>query len=116
MPAMNTKQKIYFGPPLDLLTRNEGNTMEISGRINRTAERYLGILREHSVEITTEERKCLEQICSAGFLSVEEIQELPDEVRFSRFNIDGLDQERLADKLEEASFADLVAVVESLGY
>ncbi len=113
---MNKKTRIYFGPPLAVLTENEKNTMEISGRINRTAERYLEILRSHRVELTEPERECLMKICSAGVLAPYEIVELPDEVRDSRFNIDGLDKEALIGKLESASFADLVSVVEDLGY
>ena len=45
-----------------------------------------------------------------------EIRELPDEVRLTSFECEGLDKESLAVKLESASFADLVAVVEVLGF
>jgi hypothetical protein len=43
-------------------------------------------------------------------------RELPDEVRFCEFESDELDKEALATKLESASFADLVATVEGLGF
>jgi len=45
-----------------------------------------------------------------------EIEELPFEVTMTRFECEGLDKAALATKLEAASFADLVAVVESLGF
>jgi hypothetical protein len=49
-------------------------------------------------------------------MSPEDIRELPDEVRFSEFESDDLDKEALAEKLESAAFADLVAMVEGLGF
>jgi hypothetical protein len=45
-----------------------------------------------------------------------EIRELPMEVQMSAFQCEGLDKPALAVKLESARFADLVAVVESLGF
>jgi hypothetical protein len=45
-----------------------------------------------------------------------EISELPFEVTVTAFECEGLDKVALAAKLEAASFADLVAVVESLGF
>jgi hypothetical protein len=45
-----------------------------------------------------------------------EIRELPFEVGLTKFECEGLDKAALAKKLEAASFADLVAVVESLGF
>ncbi len=114
---MNKKTKIYFGPPLVLLTENEKNTMEISGKLNRAAERYLEIVRHHhGIELTEPERRCLHKVCEAGYLAPYEILELADDVRSGQFDIDGLDTAALIAKLEAASFADLVAVVEGLGF
>ena len=113
---MNKKTRIYFGPPLALLTERESNTMEISGRINRTAERYLEIIARHQMTLSEPERECLMRICAAGVLAPYEILELPMEVELSKDEIEGLDRAALVKKLESASFADLVAVVESLGY
>lgn len=110
------KTSIFFGPPLAILTSGERNTMEVSGRLNRTAERYLEILREHGLELSEPERRCLADICNIGFMSPLEIRELPFEVRMTRFEAEGLDNGELAEKLEAACFADLVAVVESLGF
>ena len=112
---MNRKTHLYFGPPLMLLTQSEKNTLEISGRVNRAAERYLEILRYHGFELSELERACLTKISGIGFMTPEEIRELPDDVRFCEFETEGLDKESLAEKLEAASFADLVAIVESLG-
>jgi len=113
---MNKKTNLYFGPPLALLTESQTNTLEISGKVNRTAERYLEILRYHGLELSEQERACLTKICGIGFMAPEEIRDLPDEVRFSPFESEGFDKEGLATKLESASFADLVAIVESLGF
>ena len=110
------KTPIFFGPPLAFLTAGQKNTMEISGRINRTAERYLELLRYHGLELSEPERQCLAHICHIGFMSPLEIRELPMEVELTRFDCEGLDKVALAAKLKAASFADLVAVVESLGF
>jgi hypothetical protein len=73
-------------------------------------------MRHHGVELTEPERQCLAHICQIGFMSPLEIRELPMEVELTRFECEGLDKAALAAKLEAASFADLVAVVESLGF
>jgi hypothetical protein len=96
--------------------KNQKNTLEISGKLNRTAERYLEILERHGLELSEPERLCLAHICHIGFMSPLEIEELPFEVTMTKFACDGLDKVALATKLESASFADLVAVVESLGF
>ena len=113
---MNKKTRIYFGPPLSKLTEGEGNTMEISGKLNRAAERYLEILARHRMNLTEPERECLKQVCAAGYLAPHEILELAMEVELGTFDIEGLDEPALIAKLQAASFADLVAVVEELGY
>lgn len=110
------KTNVFFGPPLAILAEGQKNTMEISGKLNRTAERYLEILRHHGLELTGPERLCLAHICHIGFMSPLEISELAYEVSLTAFECDGLDKKALATKLESASFADLVAIVESLGF
>jgi hypothetical protein len=110
------KTPVFFGPPLAILTEGQKNTMEISGKLNRTAERYLEIQRRHGVELTEPERKCITYICNIGFMSTLEIRELPFEVGLTRFECEGLDKAVLKQKLEAASFVDLVMVVESLGF
>lgn len=110
------KTNVFFGPPLAILADGQKNTLEISGKLNRTAERYLEILKVHGLELSEPERACLAHICHIGFMSPLEIEELPFEVTMTRFECDGLDKAALATKLEAASFADLVAVVESLGF
>ena len=110
------KTQVFFGPPLAILTEGRNNTMEISGRLNLAAERYLEIIRHHGLELDEPERECLRHICNFGFMSPLEIRELPLEVRLTSFTCDGLDKAALAQKLDAASFADLVVVVESLGF
>ena len=113
---MNPKTRIFFGPPLALLTAAQTNTMEISGKINRTAERYLEMMRHHGLDLSQAERACIAHVCDLGFMSPQEIRELAFEVRQTEFQCKRLDKEALAAKLEAASFADLVAVVEDLGF
>jgi hypothetical protein len=110
------KTNVFFGPPLAILAEGQKNTLEISGKLNRTAERYLELLKRHGLELDEPERTCLAHICHIGFMSPLEIEELPFEVTMTKFDCDGLDKVALAKKLEAASFADLVAVVESLGF
>lgn len=110
------KTPIFFGPPLARLTDGQKNTLEISGKLNRTAERYLALMQHHGLALTAPERQCLAHICQIGFMSPLEIRELPMEVDLTRFECEGLDKKALAQKLRAASLADLVAVVESLGF
>lgn len=110
------KTPVFFGPPLAKLTDGCKNTMEISGKLNRTAERYLEIQRCHGIELTDAERQCIVHLCDFGYMSPQEIQELPFEVRMTEFQCPGLDKEALARKLEAANFADLVVMVEALGF
>lgn len=110
------KTSVFFGPPLAILSQGQKNTMLISGKLNRTAERYLEILKHHGLELSEPERLCLAHICHIGFMSPLEIEELPFEVTMTKFQCAGLDKTALAAKLEGASFADLVAAVESLGF
>jgi len=110
------KTPVFFGPPLAILTAGQKNTLEISGKINRTAERYLELMRYHGLALTDPERQCIAHICQIGFMSPLEIRELPLEVSLTRFECDGLDKVALEQKLQTASFADLVAVIESLGF
>ena len=110
------KTPIFFGPPLAILTNGQKNTLEIRGKLNRTAERYLELLRHHGLKLSGPERQCIAHLCDIGFMSPLEIRELPFEVGLTRFECEGLDKAALAQKLEEATFADLVAIVESLGF
>jgi hypothetical protein len=73
-------------------------------------------MRLPRLELTEPERQCIAHICHIGFMSPLEIRELPLEVSLTRFECEGLDKAALAAKLRAASFADLVAVVESLGF
>jgi len=110
------KTPVFFGPPLAILTDGQKNTLEISGKLNRTAERYLELLRCHGLDLTEPERQCIAHICQIGFMAPLEIRELPMEVSLTRFECAGLDKVALEAKLKAASFADLVAVVESRGF
>ena len=110
------KTPVFFGPPLAILTAGQKNTLEISGKLNRTAERYLELMKRHGLALSEPERQCLVHICHIGFMSPLEIRELPMEVALTRFECEGLDKVALAARLKAASFADLVVVVESVGF
>jgi hypothetical protein len=110
------KTQVFFGPPLARLTEGGRHTMEISGILNRTAERYLALRQHHGLDLSEPERQCIAHVCGIGFMSPLEITELGLEVRLTPFECEGLDKAALAAKLEAASFADLLAVVESLGF
>jgi hypothetical protein len=110
------KTNVFFGPPLAILSDGQKNTLEISGKLNRTAERYLEILKYHGLPLSEPERQCLAHICHIGFMSPLEIRELGLEVSMTSFDVRRPGQAALEAKLNAASFADLVAVVESLGF
>lgn len=110
------KTPVFFGPPLAILTEGHKNTLEISGKLNRTAERYMALMKHHGLVLTEAERECIAYICHIGFMSTLEIRELPIDVELTRYTCEGLDKAALAAKLRAASFADLVAMVESLGF
>jgi hypothetical protein len=110
------KTPVFFGPPLARLTESGRHTMEISGILNRTAERYLALRQHHGLDLSEAERQCLAHVCGIGYLSPLEITELGLEVRLTTFECPGLDKAALADKLDAASFADLLALVETLGF
>lgn len=110
------KTQVFFGPPLARLTEGGRHTMEISGRLNRTAERYLALMQHHGLALSEPERQCIAHLCGIGFMSPLEITELGLEVRLTDFEAEGLDKAALAERLEAASFADLLVMVESLGF
>jgi hypothetical protein len=110
------KTPVFFGPPLANLTEGGRHTMEISGILNRTAERYLALRQHHGLDLSEPERQCVAHVCGIGFLSPLEITELGLEVRLTPFECEGLDKAALADKLDAAPFVDLLVLVESLGF
>lgn len=111
----NPLTRILFGPPLARLTASQKSTIEISAKLNRTAERYLEIIRARGLELSAAERACIAHVCGPGFMAPQEIRELPFDVGQTDFACAGLDREALAGKLEAACFEDLIAVVEELG-
>lgn len=108
---MAKKSSVYFGPPLIELTKNLKRGDSVSGRINRTAERYLAICRRNGLELTDEERAILADVLSGTWADPLLIRHLADEVDDSDH-----DAQELVEKLRSASFPDLVALVEELGY
>ena len=110
------KTPVFFGPPLAKLTESGRHAMEISGILNRTAERYLALKQHHGLDLSESERQCVAHVCGIGYLSPLEITELGLEVRLTNFECKGLDKATLADRLDAAHFVDLLMLVESLGF
>lgn len=110
------KTPVFFGPPLARLTQGGKNTLEVSGKLNRTAERWLDLMGRHGVPLSEPERACVAHVCGVGWLSPLEIRELPLEVELTDFHCEGLDKNALAARLRAASTVDLVAMVEALGF
>jgi len=108
---MAKKSSVYFGPPLAELTKNLKPGDSVSGRINRTAERYLAICRRHGIELTDEECAVLQDVLNSTWADPLLIRHLADEVEDSDH-----DAPALVEKLKSASFADLTATVEKLGF
>lgn len=112
---MAKKTTVYFGPPLEALTGDLKGSDSVSGRINRAAERYGEILKRHGVELTDEERHILGCCLMGSWADPIMIRHLADEVADSEFAGQPAGRSLIA-KLRSASFADLVAVVEGLGF
>jgi hypothetical protein len=74
------------------------------------------LLRCHGLQLSEAERRCVAYVCGIGFMSPLEIRELGLEVSLTSFESEGLDKPALAARLDAASFADLLALVESLGF
>ena len=112
---MSKKSSVYFGPPLvELIGRESSDSItrdSVSGRLNRCAERYLEIVKRHGLDLTKEERQILGNVLAGSWADPLLIRHLAEEVEDSEF-----DAPDLVDKLVTASFADLVAEVERLGY
>ncbi len=114
---MAKKSSVYFGPPLAALTSDLKDSDTVSGKINRTAERYLEIIKRHKTELTDDEKQVLLNCLSGAFVDPLLIRHLADEVADSGEYLDGSEAAKsLHTKLESASFVELVVIVESLGF
>lgn len=112
---MAKKSSVYFGPPLAALTADLKGSESVSGRLNRVAERYLELLKRHGLDLTEAERLILGNCLSGSFCEPLMIRHLADEVEDSEFA--GQPEARdLIVKLRGASFSDLLATVEQLGF
>ena len=114
---MAKKSSVYFGPPLMALIEGLEDRDSVSGRINRAAERYLAILERHGLDLTDAERHVLGNCLSGSWVEPLLIRHLADEIADSEFWDAGDPAARsLVEKIRAASFADLVATVEKLGF
>ena len=111
---MGEKKSVYFGEPLLEILRALPEGQTVSGRLNTVAARYLAICREHGVSLSEEERALLRRLLRKRFMDPLAIRHLAAEVEASGY-ADTEAGRRLVERLRSASYADLVAVVESLG-
>jgi hypothetical protein len=110
-----SKKSVYFGPPLEAIAADVKAGGSLSGRLNAVAERYQEIVKRHGVELTDDERQVLGDCLSGTWADPLLIRHLADEVDDSDHA--GTDAAvSLAAKIRAASFADLVATVEKLGF
>ena len=112
---MGEKKTVYFGPPLMAVAKRLKGGQTLSGRLNQVAERYMAVCREHGVDLTEEEATILGNCLCGSYVETLLIRHLADEVEDSEF----ADQEAaksLIRKLRSASYADLVATIEKLGF
>ena len=113
---MATKNKsIHFGPPLVEMAETLKPGASLSGRINNMAERYAAIIKAHGIELTADESQVMGDCLSGTWADTLLIKHLADEVADSD-HAGTPAAESLIAKLRAASFADVVATVEKLGF
>lgn len=113
---MSKKTSVYFGEPLERLTEDLKTGESVSGRINRCADRYLAIVQRSGLDLTEDEKHILGNCLSGSWADPLLIRHLADEVEDSEFYEESDVAKELVMKLLDASFADLVATVEKLGF
>lgn len=111
---MSKKSSVYFGPPLAALTSGLKPHDSVSGKLNRTAERYLAICERHGIDLTPDEKLVFSSVLLGSLVDPLFIQCLADEVADSDFR-DTDAAQSLLKKIRSASYADLVAMVECYG-
>lgn len=112
---MSRRTTIYMGKLLEEHTTNLAERDSVSGRINRTVERYISICQQHRgrVDLTVDEADFLTLFLGDDWADPLQIKYLPQEIRQAKSDI--VDVNQLADKIDNVSFADLIALVEVLG-
>lgn len=112
---MSKKKSIYFGIPLQELEKTVPEGDSLSGRINQAVERYQWILRKHrnTIALSDDEALAVAQALMGTHIDALTIDHLGDEMRDAEQMV-GVDYIALADKLDAASFADKIALIESL--
>ncbi len=109
---MAKRSSVYFSKTLVQHTSDLPDNDSVSGRINRSVERYVAIVQEHGVELTDAEIDHINGHCD-DFANILQIKYLAEEIRKTKSDV--IDTGQLADKLATVTFADLVTLMESLG-
>jgi len=114
---MAKKSSVYFGPPLMALTTGLRDGDSVSGKLNRTAERYLDIIKRQGLDLDETEAMIIRNCLMGSVVEPLLIRHLADEVEDSEFmNTHPQTCKPLVERLRQASFADLVATIERLGF
>ena len=113
---MSKKKSIYFGPPLQDLEKSVKEGDSLSGRLNEAVERYGWICKKHrnAISLSSDEMLAVANALQGTFVDAITIDHLGDEMRDAERVVAGVDYSELAAKLDAASFADKIALIESL--
>ena len=113
---------IRLTPPIDELLQGirgeDGRPLpgkSVNGRLSVVCARYMAIMERHGLELKKEEADVLSAFLEEARAEPLLIRHLADEVRDSEFTGSPAADQLIA-KLRGASFADLVATVERLGF
>lgn len=113
---MSKKKSIYFGIPLQDLEKTVREGDSLSGRINDVAERYSWICKKHrnAISLSTDEVLAIGNALSGTFIDAMTVDHLGDEIRYAEQIVAGVNYPDLAAKLDAASFADRLALIETI--
>jgi len=110
---MSKKSSVYFGPPMMAHTGNLASGDSVSGRLNRTVDRYMEICKRHALALNDAELQILAGVLSGSLADNLLIRHLADELLDSDY-VDAPEGMPLVTRLREASFVELVATVEQV--
>lgn len=110
---MAKKASVYFGPPLEKLTKDLPPEISVSGKINQAVERYQSLLEEHGLELSDVERGMVVDFIEGMRMDVRAIRAFATNFGASD-NAATKVGKNLAARLANTDFIDLVAMFEQL--
>ena len=112
---MAKKSSVYFGKPLIELINDRKKGSSVSGKINKTADRYMLICKNHGVKLTANECAVLCNFLEGKTINAMLIKHLFSELE-QHETTKIVAKKTLINKLAQHSIADIVAMIESLGF